>query len=250
MTINHDYSYIAGYRKHMRDHGFAHDALDRMIFRFEYTKEQQEANRAYAESHNGEEWSKRCGISAVKRSNAMFPIMEAIAAKVKCYQFDHEADKAMPYEDGEWELFFWCNDLRNGGYGSDSCLSGRDYSYFTLTFNSRHDLERQMETCRKVEEVLEQFKDNKNLCVTIRHEIELHDREIVAEANRLRPLLDGKRANYHGSTSDIFHFPTNIEGRLLLHDGELYFLKKRARSRGYRFNEYDTLEMAWSLGIS
>ena len=70
-------------------------------------------------------------MAAEARNSVMNPLMDAIAQNFVCYQY--EDTEPAPFRSCQWDLFFWCNDFSNTlhGYG----LSGRDYSYFTLSFN-------------------------------------------------------------------------------------------------------------------
>ena len=40
-----------------------------------------------------------------------------------------------------------------------------------------------------------------------------------------------------------------MEGRIIKHDGDFFFLKKRCRKYGYRLSGYELLRIAWSMGI-
>lgn len=69
----------------------------------------------------------------------MEPVMKSIAGEFVCYQYDHEEKLAL--RSTKWDLFFHCNALNV----LNASAAGRDYSYFTLSFNREHTVEQRME---------------------------------------------------------------------------------------------------------
>lgn len=111
----------------------------------------------------------------------MASVMAAIAREFICYQY--EAEDPAPYGSSRWELFFWCNDFSNTlhGYG----LSGRDYSYFTLSFNSAQTVEQRVAVCGRVLQFLEtRFHSNPNLEVAVQYTTWYDKGKIKADAKR------------------------------------------------------------------
>lgn len=146
----------------------------------------------------------------------MASVMAAIAREFICYQY--EAEDPAPYGSSRWELFFWCNDFSNTlhGYG----LSGRDYSYFTLSFNSAQTVEQRVAVCGRVLQFLEtRFHSNPNLEVAVQYTTWYDKGKIKADAKKMQHLLDGRQYTYGTK-----------EGKFVVENGQLLFHPKYAKN--------------------
>ena len=130
MNILHDKSSVKSSSAKWIDRGYAREDVHSLRLQYVYTPEQREANRQICDD-GPDEAHRRIKQAAESKNAVMASVMAAIAREFICYQY--EAEDPAPYGSSRWELFFWCNDFSNTlhGYG----LSGRDYSYFTLSFN-------------------------------------------------------------------------------------------------------------------
>lgn len=148
MNLWHDKSYIAPSGPNWVERGYAMYDVHSVRFQFVYTEEQKEANRR---AHTVSDVDQAVLMAAETRNSIMKPIMDAIAQNFVCYQY--EDTEPAPFGSCQWDLFFWCNDFSNTlhGYG----LSGRDYSYFTLSFNEKHTVEKRAEVCWRLLQFLE-----------------------------------------------------------------------------------------------
>ena len=128
MNLWHDKSYIAPSGPEWVERGYAMYDVHSVRFQFVYTEEQKKANRR---AHTAADEGQALVMAAEARNSVMNPLMDAIAQNFVCYQY--EDTEPAPFRSCQWDLFFWCNDFSSTlhGYG----LSGRDYSYFTLSFN-------------------------------------------------------------------------------------------------------------------
>ena len=140
--------------------------------------------------HGGDIYTKKCRVDfsvnvnplgapesvkeAVRKSaesveqypEVMAPIMAAIAHNFICYGYTEE--EPAPYLSDGWEVYFWCNDFSNTAHGCG--LSGRDYSYFTLTFNERQTVSQRRVLCERLLEFLDtEFKSHPNLHVAVQY---------------------------------------------------------------------------------
>ena len=132
--------------------------------------------------------------AAMLRSAEMEQIMATIAEQFVCYQYD---DRSAPFRDGGWDLFFWCNCFFNTmpDHGSD----GRDYSYFTLSFNEQHTAEKRKEICDSVLALInEKFPANPHLDIALQYSALLDYTRIKAETAAVTPKLIGKTCSFRG----------------------------------------------------
>lgn len=232
MNINHDRSYINQSSLVFVDRGYAAQDLYQLRIRYEYTEEEKQANSDFAKSHSREEWSARCDDAVQIRSNAMRPIMEALGRKFVCYQF--EPDCGVPYDSDKWDLFFWCGDFYQSTGGK---FSGRDYSHFTLSFNNRMTAEQRKEVCKRVLDFLsERYADNIHLNVAVQYTITMDEQKIADDAKAVLPSLVGQKCTYG-----------NMEGKIIETECGVFFMKKYARSKGYKLSDTDILRMSWKL---
>ena len=230
MRIWHDRSYIGSSDKIFVTHGMAENDFHSVRFSFVYTEEQQKENARTAKFLTSHEWSEHCTAARRFQSDYMFPVMDAIAERFMCYQFDKT--RQSQYDSDEWEMFFWCNDLYNTTGGK---LSGRDYSYFTLSFNERHTTSRHQEICERLLEFLAgRFSTLDNLSVAVQHKTRFFEEKIEEEAKTLAPRYYGTAGSYR-----------RMNGRFINSAGRLIFMKKYARSHGYVVGPHELLMMSW-----
>lgn len=225
MTTKFDRSYISADTRELIERGYAREELDKLVFRFEYTKEEQAQNRAMAIKLSPEAWAASADREALRRSKLMEPVMDAIAGEFVCYQYDHE--KQLAFRSAEWGLCFHCNMLNV----SNASAAGRDYSYFTLTFNREHTEEKRLEIYSRIMRLLqERFAEQPNLHISVQYRGSLDEEKIHRFVQQSLPSMDGKRCSYHG-----------WEGRLVLVEDSIFFMKKRAKTRGYRLTPAEAL---------
>lgn len=216
MNILDDRSFINSSSTKWMDRGYAREDVHSLRLQYLYTEEQQEANRQMSDASPDQAYH-NIRRAAESRNAVMASVMAAIAREFICYQY--EAEDPAPYGSPAWDLFFWCNDFSNTlhGYG----LSGRDYSYFTLTFNSAQTVEQRAGVCGRVLDFLEtQFSSNPNLVVAVQRTIWYDERKIFADAKRYNIFwmaaaipTTPKKANFlwrMGSFSFIQSMPDDI----------------------------------------
>ena len=166
----------------------------------------------------------------------MNPLMDAIAQNFVCYQY--EDTEPAPFRSCQWDLFFWCNDFSSTlhGYG----LSGRDYSYFTLTFNENQTVEKRAEVCWRLLQFLEhRCRKNRNLDVAVQYSIWYDHEKIEKDADRMKCLLAGCSCTY-GSK----------DGKFLFDNGIFCFRPKYAKRQLYRVSDSEVLALCWKLGLT
>lgn len=232
MQIKHDRSYISATDNEMICRGYGHEDLHSLRLQFLYTEDEKTANILFAETHTPDEWSRHCTLSIKQRSAEMQAVMESIGDVLTCYQYNEPT--SVGYGSSDWELFFWCNDLYQSTSG---CLSGRDYSYFTLSFNNQHGIDRKHEIYQKVMDVLSQFADNPNLSVFVQYGTLFNDDKINKDAEHMVSKLDGMRYTFQGEA-----------GRFVKTKLGLFFMKKYAKSYGVLLSPRDILSLSWSIG--
>lgn len=244
MEIKHDRSYISSGDKELVERGYGCERVRNFRFNFAYTESERNANRALAERiGHGPEWSAHCDEAAQFRSGYMERVIKAIAAKHWCYQYDKRCD-LVSFNSDNWDLFFWCNSFYATTRGS---LNGRDYSYFTLGFNDSQSEEKQKEVYDSVMEILSQFQDDEHIEVAVQYEVALDSKKIKEAANEVAASLVGKRTTYSPSGGSILFPGFSMEGRIVEANGNLFFMKKRARNKGYLLDDKEILKIYWSL---
>ena len=180
MNILHDKSSVKSFSAKWIDRGYAREDVHSLRLQYVYTPEQREANRQICDA-GPDEAHRRIKQAAESKNAVMASVMAAIAREFICYQY--EAEDPAPYGSSRWELFFWCNDFSNTlhGYG----LSGRDYSYFTLSFNSAQTVEQRVAVCGRVLQFLEtRFHSNPNLEVAVQYTTWYDKGKIKADAKK------------------------------------------------------------------
>ena len=233
MIIYHDTSYVKPSNAKWIAKGYAMEDIYSLRLQFLYTEAQQEENRmAHAA---GIRDTVQLRQAAEHRNAVMAPIMAAIAHNFICYGYTEE--EPAPYLSDGWEVYFWCNDFSNTAHGCG--LSGRDYSYFTLTFNERQTVSQRRVLCERLLEFLDtEFKSHPNLHVAVQYSTWYDTKKIERDAQKMQYLLDGRRHIYGGK-----------EGRFFLESGELLFRPKYAKRTVYRIDRADILTICWELGL-
>lgn len=227
MEITRDRSYIDRTSLDFMARGYGAEDLHSLRFQFVYTEAERATNAAQARAVSSTNFMQ----AAQERSNAMKPVIEAIAAKLTCYQYDHYLE--CDYNSPDWDLFFWCNDLYITTGGK---LFGRDYSYFTLTFNQAHSPEKRKKVCYSVLHLLEEkFRDSPNLSVAIQYKAALDEQKIRQAAEQMLPRLLKRKCVYR-----------EMVGRIKQTSEGVFFMKKHAKSRGYPLSPASIVQIGWA----
>lgn len=211
--------------------GYVAKDVHSLRFKYVYTEEEQaERHQLFEHRQSTTQWLNFCNKDAPMRSEHMAAIMEAISKAFICYQYDDKS--GVSYESYQWDLFFWCNDFSNTQSGSG--LTGRDYSYFTLTFNERMSRQERLDLCDRVLTFLKgQFNDDLHLEVAIQYKEWRDDARIQQDVRRIRSEFDGVRCT------------TSLgEGRFVLYDGHVVFMRKYAKHKGYSMSSMELLKIA------
>lgn len=229
MQIIHDRSYISEESKELIDRGFAAEELHCLRLSFIYTEEERAANQRFFASHSSEDRERKRLQSAKMRSDVVYEVVQAIAEKYVCYQFDPEC-KA-PYDSDGWDLFFWCNSFCNTEPASG--LQGNDYSYLTLSFNHKHDAAKQQTICDGVLAFIErEFPDHPNLHLAIQYGVRVNEKKVEDVVKQILPSMLNRPCTYHGKGGKVIQTSEGI-----------FFRRKRARKYGYRLDELDILRL-------
>lgn len=232
MEIFHDHSYVSQAEREFISRGYACESFYSLRFSFVYTEAQKAENRAYAETVGTESdaWSVHAAASARRRSEHMERIVNLLAQNFKIYQYDKE--ETVPYN-SDWDLFFWCNDFSSTMRG---LLSGRDYGYFTLAFNSEQAPEQRRKIYDRAMRILELFSDDENLHIAVQYTAIMDDAKIKHDAALAGLGIAGRNCVYKG-----------MEGRVETNGEALYFRKKRSRKYVYRLTDAAVLSLSWQL---
>ena len=144
---------------------------------------------------------------------------------------------AGPYLSNGWEVYFWCNNFSNTAHGCG--LSGRDYSYFTLTFNERQTVIQRRELCERLLEFLDtHFKNHPNLHVAVQYSTWYDTKKLKGTPERCSIFWMGAAIPTVGKRGDFF-----------LENGDLLFRPKYAKRTVYRVDRADILTICWELGL-
>ena len=232
MQIIHDHSYISQTEREFISRGYACESLHSLRFSYTLTKAQQAENRAYADAVGAGSvaWGDYIAAEARQRSEHVERIAALLAQNFKVCQYDRQ--DYIPYK-SDWDLFFWCNDFSQTMRGF---LSGRDYSYFTLTFNDRHDHERRQKIYDRAMRILDLLSDDENLHIAVQYTAIMDDAKIKHDAKLAVPRIAGRNCTYG-----------NMEGRVETNGESLFFRKKRSRKYVYRLTDTDILSLLWQL---
>ena len=216
MQIIHDHSYITQAEREFISRGYACESFYSLRFSYIIPEAQKAEDWAYA------------AASAQRRIKHMERIANLLARNFKICQYDE--DEAVPYK-SDWDLFFWCNDLTKRGLPS-----GRDYGYFTLSFNDKHDPERRRKTYDRAMRILELFSDDGNLHVAVQYAAVMDKDKIKHDAELAAPGIIGRSCVYDG-----------MEGRVETNGEALFFRKKRSRKYIYKLADAAVLSISWQL---
>ena len=232
MEIFHDHSYVSQAEREFISRGYACESFYSLRFSFVYTEAQKAENRAYAETVGTESdaWSVHAAASARRRSEHMERIVNLLAQNFKICQYDKE--ETVPHN-SDWDLFFWCNDFSSTMQG---LLSGRDYGYFTLAFNSEQAPEQRRKIYDRAMRILELFSDDENLHIAVQYTAIMDDAKIKHDAALAVPRIAGRNCVYKG-----------MEGRVETNGETLFFRKKRSRKYVYRLTDAAILSLSWQL---
>lgn len=232
MQIIHDHSYISPTGREFISRGYASESVYALRFSFIYTETQQAESRAFAESVglHSDAWNAYTAASAKRRSQHMERIAAEMARNFKVCQYSDQDD--VPYS-SDWELFFWCNDFCSTMRGP---LTGRDYGYFTLSFNSRHSPERRQKILDRAMHLLEMFASDENLHVAVQYEAVMDGDKIKRDAQMTIPRIAGRSCVY-----------SSMEGHVETNGEALFFQKKRSRKYVYRLKGTEILSISWQL---
>ena len=107
MNITHDQSLIGYDSRELIKRGYGCMAIDVLRLEFLYTPDKAQKPE------------KR---SPQQRNHIMKSVMDTIAARFPCYQYN--VPRNMQYHSQDWALFFWC---REAAGENDTAGDGRDY---------------------------------------------------------------------------------------------------------------------------
>lgn len=233
MNIWEDFSYLQHYKGHEEfiSRGLARRGVYHIRFDYKPTpKEIAEDQRRLVELDDKDERDRYTNSIAWGRNFVMSEVMLEISKHFTIYQY--KKDSGIKYDSDEWEFFFWCNYSQING----SCQ--RDYRYFTLAPNKRqYTSEREAEVIDRLLTFLrENFADIEGLDVAVQYDVRYDDAAIALAAREAAERYHAHRCTWHG-----------MEGKLVKLENGVWFMKKRARTRGYQLDDQDVLLIAWAL---
>lgn len=176
-----------------------------------FTEEEKANNKAFADSHNDNEWTKRCDETRERIANENIKLMEYLKQYFTFGQYDKE------YTD-DYDFWFWCNSLYNTTNGR---LTGRDYSYITLTLKDKNNFEENERVFVKAKELIKNYPAKNIQAIFQYSQIEMKE-NIEKEAKRIFDECNGKFVQYGSFT-----------GKLGMKDGKYFFRKKNAKKYFY-----------------
>ena len=233
LALEQTFSQLYREQKHIEDLGLDMYDVHSVRFQFVYTEEQKKANRR---AHTAADEGQALVMAAEVRNSIMEPVMDAIAQNFVCYQY--EDTEPAPFGSCQWDLFFWCNDFSNTLHGCG--LSGRDYSYFTLSFNENQTVEKRAEVCWRLLQFLEhRCRKNRNLDAAVQYSIWYDHEKIEKDADRMKCLLAGCSCTY-----------SSKDGKFLFDNGIFCFRPKYAKRQLYRVSDSEVLALCWKLGLT
>lgn len=217
-------------------HGYAEKHPHEITVCFSFTKEQLGTNTVDYDLYN------------TVCNEYMSLYMERISKKARCYQYENK--EKLSYSD-DWDLFFYHDSGENKKQNSSPQM---DYFYFTLTFNRSHPKTRKEALLKMVMDVLKEYNVD-GVHVTICYIAKQDEAKIRKDAEAIAPTLIGRYVQYK-SEFDLLINPISafsglpippMEGRVVRANGQYYFMKKRARNRGYLLKNEDILRISWSM---
>jgi hypothetical protein len=220
MIIKEDFSYVEKDMKFI-DRGYAQlDVHSIRIDRY-FTEKQKEQN---VKIHDAmpDQWGKYCEEMAQKIGEKVKSIVDYLSETFNIHQYK---DSSMEHYDSDWDLFFWCNHKHYG----------RDYSYVTLSFNSKRTVTQRMSDKDRVIEILNtHFTDMDGVIVYIQYTATYDDKKVKDTVNNYIPTILNTFINYAGHEGKIKSVGENRYG----------FFKKGARKYYYQVSDMVILEMA------
>lgn len=235
MKIWHDHTYMTASDNLWIARGYACEDLHSLRLQFVYTDHEREENSEFSATHNAAEQKRHRIQCSLSRSNAMAPIMGAIAEHFCCYQYRH--DDPVSFESDRWDLFFWCNSFAEAIPGIE--MPDRDYAYFTLNFNTNQTVEKRAEICQRVLAFLqERFKNEAHLDVAVQYTVFWDHAKIHADVEKVKGSLVGRHYSYGLKP-----------GTLFLQDGYLCFKASHVRQWFYKLKPTEILELSFQLGL-
>lgn len=176
-----------------------------------FTDEEKENNRAYSYSCNNNEWTKYCDETRERIAKENIKLMEYLKQYFTFGQYEKL------YSD-DYDFWFWCNDLYNTTNGR---LTGRDYSYITLTLKDKNNFEENERVFVKAKELIKNYPAKNIQAIFQYSQIEMKE-NIEKEAKRIFDECNGKFVQYGSFT-----------GKLGMKDGKYFFRKKNAKKYFY-----------------
>lgn len=217
-------------------HSYAEKHPHEIEVRFDLTPEQLRADTTDHDLYN------------IVCNEYMALYMGRIAEKAHCYQYEDK--EKLSYRD-DWDLFFYHDSGKNK---ERNPMSKMNYFYFTLTFNEIHPQKRKEAILEMVMNVLEEY-EIEGVHVTICYIAQKDKEKIRKDAEAIAPTLIGKCVQYKSGLSSLLN-PVSafsglpippMEGRVVRVNDQYYFMKKRARTRGYLLDNEDILRIFWNL---
>lgn len=219
MKISYDYSYLTQNKKVLISHGYAVEDLYGVRIEFICSSEQEGALQLNSDPVT----------AAMQKNMVMKPIMDTIASKFHCYQYDDTYRS--PYDSTEWELYFWSRTMDVQG------TYILDLSYFTLSFNKSHTPAQRKCICDNLIALLtEKFNSNPNLKIDIQYTVTVDAEKAERDAKRILPTLIGKPCVYK-----------EMEGKIVENPHGVFFMRKHAKRYGYMLGSAEILEISWAM---
>lgn len=236
MIIREDDHYIRDKadREEFVSRGLAFQGVYHLRFSYQTTPERTDAYLKKLHEYDNDAIARDRFLEETfrERSGLMLSVMEKIAEKFPTHQFYKDGRNATPYASDSWDFFFWCN--------SRKCSDGyhRDYTYFTLSPNKDHhtpeqqsaDIERLLSFLR------ETCADLDWLDVAVQLDVRYDEPKIAAAVSEAVPRLNGVKCSWH-----------DMDGKVVVTERGVFFVKKYARTRGYKLDDNDVLRLAWKF---
>lgn len=181
-----------------------------------FSDEQKAENARFHAEHTEAEWNARCDEMRKRIAESNVAIMERIKERIKIGQYEKDYPK-------DYVLWFWCNCFDCKGE-----ISGRDYSYITLTFRDRSDYAANEKVYEIIKEILNDCPVD-NVQAIFQYESICLDDKIEEEAERFFKDNEGKFVLYCGYAI----------GKIFKNDSGYYFRKKNAKKYVYDFSPLD-----------
>jgi hypothetical protein len=224
MSIREDKSYLSSLDLLAIEKGIAKlDIYSLRIDREPFTEEQKEENHKLADRVSSQEWAIHCEESAERTARKIEPLIEKLSQKFIIHQYK---DNSMEHYGTNWDLFFWCN-------GNNK---GRDYSYVTLSTNTKRTVEERQSDIEKVLEYIQEVSFE-GIDIAIQYTIKYDDVKVRDIAIAYYQTVKNKFIDYMGigKIKEV----GNDDNR---HYG---FFKKGASRKYYRLSDMSLLGLAF-----